>query len=278
MEHETKEPKAELITITDTEPSLATNLTITQDPGESLEVAVKTANFLKKNIIDQNEGLIVNGKRYVSFGEWQTLAKWYGLTVQTEIIEEGTYFKSMGIKAKGTVIHMATGQIISTAEAVCTKSEKGRANHNYNQIASMAQTRAASKALRNAVGWIVELAGLASTPAEEMEEIRIPNTRRQRMETADTIKEHDTYDIVEEEIMEAEAKIKKTIPMERAEDSEYKDMTGNEIVNSVENSLARMGERPSRADIRKEILSLGQDEVLSVVQVRNALNYLKKYC
>lgn len=40
------------------------------------------------------------------------------------------------------------------------------------QLASMAQTRANSKALRNVLAWVVVLAGYRPTPAEEMEEVR----------------------------------------------------------------------------------------------------------
>jgi hypothetical protein len=37
------------------------------------------------------------------------------------------------------------------------------------QLASMAQTRAGAKALRNAFAWVVVLAGYQPTPAEEMD-------------------------------------------------------------------------------------------------------------
>ena len=40
------------------------------------------------------------------------------------------------------------------------------------QLRSMAQTRAAAKALRNALAWVVVLAGYKPTPAEEMDSVR----------------------------------------------------------------------------------------------------------
>src|SRR5678816_2244550 len=39
------------------------------------------------------------------------------------------------------------------------------------QLRSMAQTRAASKALRNALAWVVVLAGYRPTPAEELPQV-----------------------------------------------------------------------------------------------------------
>lgn len=277
MAETTPQVKKDLVPVQAPDGSEVPNLVVTQDPQQSYTEAVTTAKFLKTNIIDSREGLIVNDKRYVAFTEWGILAKWYGLTIRTEIIEEGKYFGSMGVKARAEVIHIATDTVISSAEAVCTKSEPGRGNHNYNQIGSMAQTRAGSKAYRNAIGYIVELAGLPSTPAEEMEGIRIPKPRQQRTPEPAPTEQHEAKDIVEEEIIEAEAQVKKSIHMETPKTNDYADLTGNEIVDQIETALSKKGERPKKQEIRKEILNLGGDEVLSQVQVRNALNYLKNY-
>lgn len=277
MSENTPVVKSDLVPVGSGEAQEVPNLIVIQDPEQSYTEAVTTAKFLKTNIIDSRPGLEVNGKRYVAFTEWGILAKWYGLTIRTEIIEEGKYFGSMGVKARAEVIHIATDTVIATAEAVCTKSEPGRGGHNYNQIGSMAQTRAGSKAYRNAIGYIVELAGLPSTPAEEMEGIKIPKTRRQRPPVDEPAEEHPVQDIVEEDTIEAEAQVKDSIPMETPPQNDYTDLTGNEIVDQIETALSKKGERAKKIDIRKEILHLGGEEVLTQVQVRNALNYLKNY-
>lgn len=44
------------------------------------------------------------------------------------------------------------------------------------QLRSMAQTRSSSKAIRNAMGWVVVLAGYRPTPAEELPVEEVPNT------------------------------------------------------------------------------------------------------
>ena len=299
MSENTPVVKSDLVPVGSGEGQEVPNLIVIQDPEQSYTEAVTTAKFLKTNIIDSRPGLEVNGKRYVAFTEWGILAKWYGLTIRTEIIEEGKYFGSMGVKARAEVIHIATDTVIATAEAVCTKSEPGRGSHNYNQIGSMAQTRAGSKAYRNAIGYIVELAGLPSTPAEEMEGIKITSfqmtkpphstprrgvynkphnkTRRQRPPVEEPAEEHPVQDIVEEDTIEAAATVKDSIPMETPPQNDYADLTGNEIVDQIETALSKKGERAKKVDIRKEILHLGGEEVLTQVQVRNALNYLKNY-
>lgn len=48
------------------------------------------------------------------------------------------------------------------------RSEKRWGTADEYAVNSMAQTRASAKALRNAFGWVAELAGYQSTPAEEM--------------------------------------------------------------------------------------------------------------
>jgi hypothetical protein len=50
-----------------------------------------------------------------------------------------------------------------------TRDEKRWKDADDYAIKSMAQTRAGAKALRNAFGWVAELAGYASTPLEEMD-------------------------------------------------------------------------------------------------------------
>ena len=70
--------------------------------------------------------------------------------------------------AEGRAIHTPTGKQVGYAQAMCSSREKGKSWQSDNQLASMAQTRAGSKAMRNAIGWVVELAGLNPTPLEEM--------------------------------------------------------------------------------------------------------------
>jgi uncharacterized repeat protein (TIGR04076 family) len=62
------------------------------------------------------------------------------------------------------------GQVVSYAEAACMRDEPNWAKKPRFQVRSMAQTRASSKALANVFRWVMVLAGLEGTPAEEMTE------------------------------------------------------------------------------------------------------------
>lgn len=141
------------------------------EPKEVINKGIETAKALKTMIIDSKTDRKRYGKNkeiHIEFSEWQAFGNWYNIDVETHECGEVTRFGQRGIKAWAEAIDLSTGQRVGYAEASCFKDEPGRGNHTWNQIGSMAQTRAGSKALKNALGWIVELAGLSSTPAEEM--------------------------------------------------------------------------------------------------------------
>ena len=64
------------------------------------------------------------------------------------------------------------GEVISSAEAMTTIDEPNWKTRPEFMLRSMAQTRASAKALRNVFAWIVVMAGLKPTPAEEMDGIQ----------------------------------------------------------------------------------------------------------
>lgn len=139
-------------------------LVLEGDPEQQLEFAKKAATALMRVV----KPVKIANKDYLQFGGWQTLGRFFGATVGVEwskrIEENG---KLLGYEARA-VVHQH-GEVISSAEAVCMKSERRWGSADEYAVKSMAQTRASAKALRNAFGWVAELAGLESTPAEEME-------------------------------------------------------------------------------------------------------------
>ncbi len=141
------------------------SLVLEGDPEAQLAYAQKAANALMKVVKPK----VINGKDYLMFGAWQTLGRFFGSSVGIEWTtpladEKG---KLLGYEARAVVYQ--NGQIISSAEASCMTSEKRWGTAEEYAIKSMAQTRASAKALRNAFGWVAELAGYESTPAEEMD-------------------------------------------------------------------------------------------------------------
>ncbi len=148
------------------------------NPKQQMAFAVEAANALMDWVKNKPKPVMINGEQYLEFGDWQILARFYGATVGVEWArpyeEEG---KQIGWEARAVVYR--DGVVISAAEAMCTNKEKRwGTRRDYKsgkdvdvddfQRRSMAQTRASAKALRQAFGWVAELAGLKSTPAEEM--------------------------------------------------------------------------------------------------------------
>jgi len=139
-------------------------VSIENSPVEIIQKGREMARMLQA-IVSQTKGaLVLNGKQYLRFEDWQTLAKFFGLTVKTgktEILENGA-------KAVAEVVNR-DGIVVGGAEGYCFRDEKNWAGKPMFQIISMAQTRAGAKALRNILGWVAVLAGFEGTPAEEVE-------------------------------------------------------------------------------------------------------------
>lgn len=143
-------------------------LVLEGDPEQQLEFAQKAAKALMSVVNQKPKKVMIQGKQYLEFGDWQTLARFFGAAVATEwtkeILRDG---KVIGYEAKCIVLR--NGITISSAEGMCTIDEKRWGTADEYAIRSMAQTRTGAKALRNAYGWVAELAGYSSTPAEEMD-------------------------------------------------------------------------------------------------------------
>jgi len=175
------------------------------NPIKIMEAGIETANALKTMIIDSKtdrQRYGKEGKIHIEFTEWEAIGNWYNIIVKTYEDGEIERFGNRGIKAHAEAISLDTGEVVGYAEASCFKSEKGRGKHNWNQIASMAQTRAGSKAFKNALGWVVELAGLSSTPLEEMDNLTnkpkdedvINDVIDSEVKSRETVKEEDKED------------------------------------------------------------------------------------
>lgn len=143
-------------------------------PDVAMATAKSRANVLMSAVTEAGLAYNLGGKKaHLGIEAWQILGKFDNATprlVETTRLSspEGEFY---GYEAKVEVVK--NGQVISSADAMCTRDED-----NWNrrgsklvpefQLRSMAQTRAASKALRMAYGWIAVLAGYSATPAEEM--------------------------------------------------------------------------------------------------------------
>ncbi len=144
-------------------------LVLEGDPQAQLAFAMKAANALMSAVGQKKNKVMIRGEQYLEYGDWQTLARFFGATAgvawSKKLVDDKGGF--IGYEARAEVLH--NGVVISSAEAMCMKAEKNWAARDEFMLRSMAQTRASAKALRNAYGWVAELAGMKSTPAEEMD-------------------------------------------------------------------------------------------------------------
>lgn len=167
-------------------------LAINRHPDIVLDEAKRAADAIAKVIEGKPKKVTFNGKTYLQFEDWQTVGRFYGVTAlgtSTKYVEFGEgEEKVIGFEARADALLVGTNQVISSAEAMCLNDEKNWAGKPLFQLKSMAQTRAAAKALRNVLAWVVVLAGYSPTPAEEMtgdEEqsyVRAPQRKSQPVE------------------------------------------------------------------------------------------------
>lgn len=133
------------------------------------------ARELMSIVNQRKDKVLINGKQFLCFQDWQLVARFFNSTVAVEwtkpLLCDG---KILGWEAKAIVLDRI-GNMLSAAESSCVFEEykgdkqpwKDKADF---QVRSMAQTRACAKALRNVFSWVVVLAGYEATPAEEITE------------------------------------------------------------------------------------------------------------
>jgi hypothetical protein len=139
------------------------NLFGTTDPAEVVAKATATAEALMEVVHRKELVKKIKGKDHILVEAWTLLGSMLGVFAVVEWTKE----IEGGWEARAVAKTLA-GQTVGAAEAECLRSESNWKNSDDYAIKSMAQTRAVSKALRAPLGFIVVLAGLNPTPAEEM--------------------------------------------------------------------------------------------------------------
>lgn len=139
-------------------------------PAERVSWGNTAAKELMRVVKEVGLSRKFGGERPHLYAEaWQILARFSGyhgiVDEPQEITEEG---KIIGFKAQAHVYDQ-DGREVSRATSYCMRDEGNWRNKPMFQLASMAQTRALSKAYRLELGWIAVLAGYSPTPAEEMD-------------------------------------------------------------------------------------------------------------
>lgn len=147
------------------------NHDIVKAPDIVIQEAQKASAKLVEIVDRKPKKVIINNEQYLEFEDWQTLGRFYGLFVKTGEVEPVILNGIKGFKARAIVVNKE-GLEVGSAESYCMRDEPNWKNKPSFQLASMAQTRAGAKALRNLLSWVAVLAGYKPTPAEEIIEIR----------------------------------------------------------------------------------------------------------
>lgn len=146
---------------------------IVQNPQEILDRGREAAQVLKSMIDQTNSKVKIGNSEHIKIEAWQTIGSFYHTTVKTRLVEACTI---AGIDGAHAIADLVTddGLVIGSGESYCMRDEANWKTKPWFQLSSMAQTRAASKALSNKYKWVCVLAGYAGTPAEEMDSEATP--------------------------------------------------------------------------------------------------------
>lgn len=160
----------------------------TDDPRAMVTRMTAVADALKAAIEDRGMVNTISGRKYVRAEGWAMVGAMLGIfarTVSVEVDEVGQ-MDELTIERRGQPVTLPAftgnitykahvdlvtrdGGVVGGATALCSRREERWRERDDSQIASMAQTRAAAKAARMTLGFIMPIAGYEATPAEEMD-------------------------------------------------------------------------------------------------------------
>jgi len=111
-----------------------------------------------RDVIDiaRDRGFVTrfNNRDFFGFPAWSLLAMTYGLTP----FVEWTRPVENGWEARA-IVRTRDGDVVGSAEAMCTRKEQPRRNADDHTLRAMAQTRAMRNALRSCLGAALVMAG-----------------------------------------------------------------------------------------------------------------------
>jgi hypothetical protein len=169
----------------------------TEEVKYGADAAVKLLEVVRKAGLARKFG---GEKEHLYYEAWQTVGKFYGASARTKV-DHIKIDDVEGAKATAELIDV-DGVVVGGAEAYCMRDEKNWKEKPWFQLASMAQTRAGSKAFRNKFAFVASLAGFAGTPAEEMESIDNREPSKKKVEPPTTQKGETSKDVLYKELSE----------------------------------------------------------------------------
>jgi len=150
------------------ETEIAPSTTIfSRDPEEAFSQAERLVQAVTRRCKGPAYLVNIQGKLYPTVSWWSVAASSLSLFPRVVWTKRLDREGEIAYEARVEVHH--NDQVISAGEAMCSnREERWRTCPEYS-IRSMAQTRAAGKAFRIPLSFLAVMAGLESTPAEEMD-------------------------------------------------------------------------------------------------------------
>lgn len=137
-------------------------------PQDIVTEARERANVLMQIVNEQHLSKRIGNKDHIQVEAWLTVGRFFNCSAGADEAEPVEVEGVRGAKAHAKVTDERSGLVVSEAIAYCMRDEASWKDKPWFQLASMAQTRAMSKALANKFRWVAVLSGFSGTPAEEM--------------------------------------------------------------------------------------------------------------
>lgn len=136
-------------------------------PAAALAHKAQVAAAFRRLVSERTLAVTIRGREHIRVEGWTLLAEMEGYTVGTADVAPVTYGEHHGWQASA-LMRTADGVVIASASSVCMDDEARWRGADSYALCGMAQTRAVGRVVRQALGHVVEMAGYATTPAEEM--------------------------------------------------------------------------------------------------------------
>jgi hypothetical protein len=142
-------------------------------PEAVVERATRIANALAKVIKERHLSKKIGPSEHVLVEGWATLGALVGISPKERevkhLVDDGIH----EYEAYVDLVRTDTGIVVGGGSAICRSDEQNWRGKPQYAIRSMAITRATGKAFRLKLAFVMELAGFATTPAEEMDGVDI---------------------------------------------------------------------------------------------------------
>jgi hypothetical protein len=143
-----------------------TTLFASDDPDVIVARATRIADVLAPVISDRHLYAPIRSKKYPTLEAWTLLGSLMPVMVSPHVVRTWQTEDGWGAHAETRTLE---GKVVSAADAYCMRDEDDWAKKPHHQLASMASTRACSRAMRLPLSFVMSLTGYEVTPAEEME-------------------------------------------------------------------------------------------------------------